>query len=98
VESSPDAAHSAVWREKQIVVAGHVIHAMFVAKHIVVPQLETTKEIAFATMWRPLNALLKGDCRWCDQGLGQEVFLNGCRKLLSCNWIQQPISPLFFKI
>jgi len=97
VESSPDAAHSAVRREKQIVVAGHVIHAMFVTKHIVVPQLETTTEIAFATTWRPLNALLEGDCRLCDQCLGQEVFLNGCRQLLSCNRNKQPIFPLFFK-
>jgi hypothetical protein len=74
VKSSPDTAHSAVWREKQIVVAGHIIHAMSVTKHIAVPQLKTTTEIAFVTTWSPLNALLKGDCRWCDQGLGQEVF------------------------
>jgi hypothetical protein len=77
------------------VVAGHVIHAMTVTKHIVVPQRETTTEIAFATTWRPINALLKGDCRWCVQGLGQEFFLNGCQQLLSCNRNKQPIFPLF---
>jgi hypothetical protein len=74
VESSPDAAHSTVWREKQIVVVGRVTLATFVTRHSAVPQPKTATGIASVSMSRPLNALLNGGYRWCDRW-GQEVFL-----------------------
>ena len=95
MESSQDAVPSAERRENQIVVAGRVIHAMSVTRHIAVPRLETTTEIAFASMSMPLNALLRGDCR-CDWGLREEVFLNGCRQLLSCIGLNNLFFLFFF--
>jgi hypothetical protein len=74
VESSPDAAHSAMWREKQIVVVGRVTLATFVTRHFSVPRSETATGIASVSMSRPLDVLLNGGCRWCERW-GQEVYL-----------------------
>ncbi len=74
MESSPDADHSAMWREKQIVVVGRVTLATFVTRHFAVPQPETATGIASVSMPMPLDVLLNGGYRWCDRW-GQEFFL-----------------------
>ncbi len=59
VESNPDAAHSAMWREKQIVVARRVIPAMFATRHFAFPWPKIAIGIASMIMWRQLDVLIK---------------------------------------